>query len=139
MEVKYPELKDRIQSIFIDTIFIVLLVFIASNILEKFPNVPDWVRMFLFVLLFIAYEPLLICIGCTVGNYVKGIRVRKEDDENKRINFLQSIIRYAFKLLLGWISFLTIHSNTKKRAIHDFVSGSVMIKYKYLLLILVLH
>ena len=38
------------------------------------------------------------------------------------------MIRYPVKLLLGWISFLTINSNPKRRAIHDLASGSVMIK-----------
>jgi hypothetical protein len=32
------------------------------------------------------------------------------------------------KVMLGWLSFLTIHTNTEKRAIHDLFIGSVMIK-----------
>jgi hypothetical protein len=41
---------------------------------------------------------------------------------------LQSSYRFTqpIKLLLGAISFLTISSNPKRRAIHDFMSGSVM-------------
>ena len=128
MEEKYPELKDRIQSTLIDTILIVILMFAFATILDKFDYVPDWVRIILFVGLFIAYEPLCMTLGCTLGNYLKRIRVRKNSDSTERINLFQAIVRYPIKVFLGWISFLTIHSNPKRRAIHDLVSGSVMIK-----------
>lgn len=128
MEEKYPPLTDRIQSTFIDTIVIVILMFAFASILEKFDNVPDWMRMVMFAVLFVAYEPLCMTLGFTPGNYLKGIRVRKNSDATKRINLLQAIARYPVKLFLGWISFLTINSNSKRRAIHDLVSGSLMIK-----------
>lgn len=128
MEIKYPQLIDRIQATFIDTILIVILMYAFSGILDKFDNVPDWVRVIMFVGLFIAYEPLCMTLGATLGNYLKGIRVRNNLDPTKRINLLQGIIRYPVKVLLGWISFLTINTNQKRRAIHDLASGSVMIK-----------
>ena len=128
MEEKYPQLTDRIQSAFIDAILIVILMFVFASILDKFDNVPDWVRIVMFAALFIAYEPLCMTLGSTLGNYLKGIRVRKNSDSTKRINIFQAIIRYPVKMFLGWVSFLTIHTNPKRRAIHDLVSGSVMIK-----------
>ena len=128
MKEKYPELRDGIQSTFIDLILIIILMWAFAGILEKFQNTPDWVRILLFVGLFLIYEPLGTTLGCTLGNYLKGIRVRKDTDSTKRINFLQAIIRYPIKVVLGWISFLTINSNPKRRAIHDLLSGSVMIK-----------
>lgn len=128
MKEEYPLLTDRIQSTFIDTILIVLLMFISGSILDRYENVPDWVRISVFAGLFIVYEPVCMTFGSTLGNYLKGIRVRKDSDSTKRINLLQAIVRYPIKFFLGWISFLTIHSNPKKRAIHDLVAGSVMIK-----------
>lgn len=128
MEEKYPELKDRVQSTLIDTVLIIVLMFLFASILEKFDNVPDWIRIALFAALFITYEPVCMTLGCTLGNYLKGIRVRKEADTTKRINIFQALVRYPIKIFLGWISFLTIHSNPKRRSIHDLASGSVMIK-----------
>ena len=128
MKEKYPELRDRIQSTFIDFILLIILMWIFAAILEKFQDTPDWVRILLFAGLFLIYEPLSTTLGCTLGNYLKGIRVRKDTDSTKRINFLQAIIRYPIKMVLGWISFLTINNNPKRRAIHDLLSGSVMIK-----------
>lgn len=125
---KYPQLTDRVQATFIDTILVVIMMFVFAGILDKFENVPDWVRISLFVSLFMIYEPLCMTLGFTLGNYIKGIRVKKYADSTKRINILQAFIRYPIKVLLGWISFLTINRNAKRRAIHDLVSGSVMIK-----------
>ena len=128
MQEKYPQLSERIQSTFINTLLIVALMFLSANLLDKFNNVPDEVRIAIFVGLWIVYEPLCMTIGCTLGNYIKGIRVKKYSNTTKRINIFQAIIRYALKILLGWISFLTINTNPKRRAIHDLISGSVMIK-----------
>jgi uncharacterized RDD family membrane protein YckC len=129
MEEKYPQLTDRIQSVLIDTILIVILMFVFSTILDKIENPPDWIRIVMFVGIWFVYEPLCITLGFTLGNYIKGIRVRQVKDTSKRINIFQSLIRYLFKLLLGWFSFLTINSNSKRRAIHDIIARSVMINY----------
>lgn len=128
MEEKYPELKERFQSTLIDTLIIITLMFVVSSFLDQFDSVPEWLNVALFIGLFIAYEPLCMTLGATPGNYWKRIRVRKYSDTKKRINFFQAILRYPIKVLLGWVSFLTIHSNPKRRAIHDLVSGTVMIK-----------
>ena len=124
----YPLLGDRIQSTLIDTILIITLMFVFAAILDRCENVPDWVRIALFFGLFGIYEPVCTSLGCTLGNYIKNIRVRQYNDTRKKINIIQAIFRYLFKIGLGWISFLTIHSNSQRRAIHDLVAGSVMIK-----------
>jgi uncharacterized RDD family membrane protein YckC len=127
-EIEYPSLSDRIQSTFIDTISIILMMFIFSSVLENIQNVSDWIRIFLFIALWILYDPLCTSLGCTIGNYVKGIRVRQREDHSMRINFFQALIRYILKIFLGWLSFLTVYSNVERRALHDIVVGSVVVK-----------
>src|SRR5687767_13113399 len=119
MDEQYPEIKDRIQATFIDTILIIVIMFIFSALIDKYENIPNWLRISMFVSLFFVYEPLCQSLGFTLGNLIKGIRVRKNSNPSKRINFFQAIIRYPVKVLLGWISLLTIGSDSKKRAIHD--------------------
>lgn len=128
MNEQYPEIKDRIQSTFIDTILLIVIMFIFSALIDKYENIPDWLRISIFVSLFFIYEPVCQSLGFTLGNLIKGIRVRKSSNPNKRINIFQAFIRYPVKVLLGWISLLTVGSDSKKRAIHNLVSGSVMIK-----------
>jgi uncharacterized RDD family membrane protein YckC len=130
MENEYPSLIDRIQSIFIDTVLLLISIVILSVLLDKFNNVPDWLRMLLFFTVFVAYEPLCLTFGCTLGNYIKQIRVRQYADTNRKINIFQAIIRYLVKLSLGWLSFLTVYGNPSRRAIHDMASGSVMVWQK---------
>lgn len=127
-EAEYPLLGDRVQSTFIDTILIVIMLFIIASVLDRYENTPVGVRIALFAGLWVVYEPLCTSLGCTAGNYIKKIRVRQSDDTGKRINILQALVRYILKIALGWVSFLTIHSNKERRAIHDPGAGSVMIK-----------
>lgn len=128
MEEKYPQLTDRIQSTLIDTLLIIALMFLFANILDRMQDPPDWIRITMFAGVWLVYEPLCTTLGCTLGNYLKGIRVRRVNDISKRINIFQALFRYITKVLLGWISFLTISTTPKRRAIHDIVAGSVMIK-----------
>lgn len=127
MEEKYPLMLERIQSMLIDSVLIIACMIIFSDILSNFKNVPNWLRAVLLISLFL-YEPIATTFGGTIGNNIKGIRIRKNADEAQSINIFQAIIRYFFKLLLGWLSFISIFSSNKKRAIHDIISGTVMIK-----------
>ena len=126
----YLTLSDRVQSTFIDTILIITLMFMFSSVLERYEAAPDWIRIALFIGIWAVYEPVCTAAGCTLGNFIKKIRVRKINNPKQRINILQAFIRYIFKAALGWISFLTIHGNNERRALHDFAAGSVMICVK---------
>jgi len=128
MNPQYPLLIDRVQSTFIDLLVILSLTFLAGYILDKFDNVPDGVRIALFFGLWAVYEPVCTSMGSTLGNYIKGIRVRQHGHNYSKINLLQSFIRYGLKATLGWLSFITMHTNKERRAIHDLVAGSVMLK-----------
>jgi uncharacterized RDD family membrane protein YckC len=130
MEPQYPALIDRVQSIFIDFLFIFLMMFFFSWLLDKFTDVPDWTRIVLFFGLWAIYEPLCVVLGCTIGQYIKGLRVKAHSDPNRRVNIFASYVRYILKTVLGWISFLTINTNEERRAIHDLASGSVMISIR---------
>jgi hypothetical protein len=125
---KYPRLIELIQSTFIDTVLIVFLMFVFTAVLEKLDQVPDWLRIGLFVGLFAVDEPLCMTLGCTLGNYLRRIRVRRHADPTQRINVWQAIVGYPVKIALGWVSFVTMHGDAQRRAIQDLVSGSVMIK-----------
>ena len=132
MEIRYPDLKTRVQSTFIDTMLMLGLMFLAAIILDKInPSQEDedgWIRGVIFISIWGIYEPVSMTIGCTLGNYLMKIRVKRNSDNTKRINLVQAFVRFALKILLGWVSFLTIHGNKERRAIHDFAAGSVMIE-----------
>ena len=125
---RYPTIAKRVQSIFVDLLFIVILMFAAAKIIDLFGDAPDWVRIVLFLGLWGVYEPFCTAYACTIGNYLLKIRVRKINHPAERINLFQAYMRYIFKSSLGWLSFLSVHTNEERRAIHDLVAGSVMIE-----------
>ena len=132
MDNEYPELKTRIQSTFIDFVLMIILMFLAAWILDK-AGVGDeeesgLMRGIVFIAIWGVYEPLSTTLGATLGNYLMKIRVRKVNARGKKINILQAFLRFAFKFTLGWLSFLTIHFDEQRRAIHDIVAGSVMLE-----------
>jgi uncharacterized RDD family membrane protein YckC len=124
----YPSVSDRMQSTFIDSLFIVVLMLIAGTWLDRYDNAPDWIRIALFFVLWGVYEPLCTSFGGTLGNHLKGIRVRSYSNVAKRVNPLQAFFRYVIKMVLGLFSFFSVHTNKERRALHDLITGTVMIR-----------
>lgn len=124
----YPELGDRYRSLTVDTLVIIGLMFVAAYIFEAWPSAPEKARIWAFILIWAGYEPITTTCGSTLGNYLMKIRVRRVGNEAQRINLVQAYARYAVKVMLGWLSFLTMGGNAKRRAIHDFASGAVVVK-----------
>lgn len=127
MNEEFPLISDRIKSTTIDSIIIIGFIYFTSDILNTFENVPNYVRVLLFSLILL-YEPVCTIFGGTIGNNKMGIRVRSNSNHLKKINFFQAIIRFTFKFSLGWLSFISVFLDKKSRTIHDYISGSVMVK-----------
>lgn len=123
----YPSILDRIKSTTIDTLILIVCMYLFSDTLNSFENVPNWVRASLFISL-LMYEPICTAFGATLGNHKMNIRVRKVSNENERINIFQAIIRFFFKFVLGWVSFIAVFFSPKSRTLHDIICGSVMVK-----------
>lgn len=128
MQQRNAYLLERVKAITIDSLMIIFLMYTFSILFDFFDNVPSWVRKWLFLSLFVFYEPICNSFFTTVGNYFMKIRVRKSSDISKRINIFSAFLRYFFKFVFGWVSFITIFFNKRNRAIHDYVAGSVMVK-----------
>jgi uncharacterized RDD family membrane protein YckC len=131
MGIQYPELKIRVQSTFIDGVLIILLMFVAAWILDKAGIAEEndgWIKALVFIGIWGVYEPVSMVLGCTIGNYLMKVRVRKHSHPEQKINLLQAYVRFLVKMPLGWLSFLTIHSNKERRAMHDLAAGTIVIE-----------
>ena len=125
----YASLSDRIKAFTIDQILLIVTMFITSELLSNFENVPTSLRMILFISFFFLYEP--ICISFfkgTIGQQYINIKVQKDNDQGTAVNFFLVIIRTLIKYSLGWISLLTISSSAKKQAIHDSIVKSIVLR-----------
>ncbi|NMH87347.1 RDD family protein [Flavivirga algicola] len=131
MEDKYAQIFTRIKAAFIDSIVMVVLMYAATEILNLFETIPNYVRISVFIFICLVYEPILVSsFGATVGHFFSDIVVKRENNEQRNILLPKAIIRFIFKFCLGWISLLTISGHEKRKAIHDHVGGSVVLKYR---------
>lgn len=127
LSVRIPSLKDRLQAFIIDGIIIVIAMFVFTYFLGQMQEVSDELRMYLFIFLFFIYDPLLTYFGGTLGHRASGLRVRYGSDTSKNISLPAAFIRFGVKFLLGWISLLSVSVNSRGKAIHDFLVGSVVV------------
>jgi uncharacterized RDD family membrane protein YckC len=127
-ETNYPGVYDRVKAIVVDAFVLILFMMMASYVFSLFENVPDIIRVIAFVFIFFLYDPIFTCtFGGTLGHMLIGIRVRRESDETKNIRFPKAVLRYIVKAVLGEISLFTVLNNPKRKAIHDYLVGSVVL------------
>ena len=128
-EMKYGSLINRIKAIIIDGLVLVGFGIITATILSEFENVDDSVRLIIFVFIFLLYDPIFVSIfGATIGHLIIGLKVRRENNITRKIIFPVALVRFTMKVLLGWISLLTVSGNKKSKAIHDTVVDSVVLQ-----------
>lgn len=129
MEANYARLPDRVKALIIDQIIVILFAYVATELLSSFAEVADYVRILIFIFLFVLYDPIFISwFGCTIGHSKANISVKREDNQVKNIFFHLALFRYLIKFFLGWVSLFTVTNNPKRKAIHDYIVGSVVIK-----------
>ena len=124
----YPRISSRIKAAVIDLIVLLILMVLVTQIFSLFKEVPETARIIAFVLIFGLYDPVFTStFGGTIGHMMIGIRVKSEKDINKNIAFPFAVVRFLIKGALGWISFITVMSNEKGKAIHDIAVKSIVI------------
>lgn len=131
-EIRFPSLITRIKCTLTDALVVIGLMIVATQILNSFENPPVWSRI-LALGIIVLYEPILVAYGRTVGQLVMGLQIVEFDGfsknrERNRINIVFSIFRYLIKILLGWLSLLTVTRNIHRKAIHDTFSNSIMLE-----------
>jgi uncharacterized RDD family membrane protein YckC len=125
----YPLLIKRYQSLFIDSMLILLVMVVVMVLMDE-SDARQIVMVSLWCVFAFGYEPLLTTYSATIGQRLMGIRVRNINNPKERINIVQAYVRIIVKWLLGWLSFLTINFNREHRAIHDIAGSSVVIKVR---------
>lgn len=130
-ETTYPGVTDRIKAVAVDTFILVLFMFIASIIFSKIENVNENYRIAAFVFIFGIYDPLFTSLfGGTLGHISMGIKVKRLENHKKNVFFPVAFIRFLMKVILGWLSLVTLGNNDKNQAIHDLAVHSVVLYRK---------
>ena len=135
-EIKYdatafPSLVTRIKAVFIDIVIMLIVFTVTTLFIDKFGDIPNFVKGSIIIFMFYLYDPILTSFtGSTLGHKIMKLKVRRYKNPDKRISLAQALLRFITKGLLGWVSFLTVTSNKRKRAIHDIASGSIIMNVK---------
>ena len=131
MNKNYAFLPERIKAAVIDGILLIVAMYAVSEILSLFENVPNYVRISIAVLLFLLYDPIFTSqFGGTIGHSYNKIMVKKDAITEQNINLVPALFRFLIKFSLGWVSLLTVTGNQKKKALHDLVVNSVVLREK---------
>ncbi|WP_124979496.1 RDD family protein [Nonlabens xiamenensis] len=126
---QYANLPQRVKALVVDQIILIALLYMTSEFLSTMEDVPDYVRLGLFISYFLLYEPIFLSLfKGTVGHMFINIKVTRQNDDQQAIPLHKAAIRTLLKLLLGWVSLLTISGSDRKQAIHDSVAGSVVLE-----------
>jgi uncharacterized RDD family membrane protein YckC len=126
-----PGVSDRVKAFIMDAVVTVIFMFAAFKIIDSVGEVTALTRRIVFLCIVIVYDPLFTSLfGGTLGHMAFNLRVKREANPEKNIWIHLAVFRFAAKILLGWISLLTISSNSKGQAIHDMLAASVVIHHK---------
>jgi len=131
MNIQYANLPERVKAAFIDSIILILLMYMCSEIFALFESVSNAWRISASIFIFILYDPIFTStFGGTIGHSFINIAIKKEDSPEQNISFFTALLRFIFKAVLGWVSLLTTTGNDKRKAIHDYVAKSIVIYIK---------
>jgi uncharacterized RDD family membrane protein YckC len=107
--------------------FIIGVFILSSYLLSYSTDVIAKLRFGIWLVVFLLYEPFCTSKLCTLGQKLMGIRVRTVSTL-ERISLIQAYVRIVVKVFLGLISFFSIMFSKRKRAIHDFASGTIVVE-----------
>lgn len=124
----FPSLLARIKAATIDAIIILIIFSLSFLLIDRLGDPPNWIRGMIFIFFIYLYEPIMVSfLGGTIGHQVVGLKIMRRDQWNKKLNLLQASSRFIVKYLLNWLSFITVTGSKNKSAIHDMVSGSIVL------------
>lgn len=123
-----PLLK-RTKAILFDFILLVVMAYGLSILITDIDGEKN--AGFALFSILLLYEPILVSLsGKTLGHLLAGITVKKATNPTRNINFINALLRFLAKGLLGWLSILFMTLSSDKRALHDIVGGAVVLESK---------
>jgi len=107
-----------------------LLLIVAVGMLPGSGEGVGRTKLLAFFFLLFWYDPLFTSRWCTLGQWLAGIRVRRNDDFDEPLPLHKAILRFLVKGTLGWVSFFSMPFTDRYRALHDIAAGSVVLQVR---------
>ena len=127
-EIVFPSIMNRVQALFFDFWIVVAgVIGISSLMPENADSAYIGLKILLFFVVLLIYEPFGYMTGGTIGYRTMGMKIRQFERPAKKIRLGQAYFRATIKIFLGWISFLTVSTDPHRRAFHDKISGTIVL------------
>ena len=127
-KIEYPTISKRIGAMFFDLIVLYFIYLISALIFQLFNTDNESLKIIIFLIIAVLYEPVFYSkFSCTIGQFLVNLRVKKKNNTNEKINFINAIFRFYTKYLFGILSIFYAGFNKEKRTIHDQISGSIVL------------
>lgn len=120
----YPHIARRYVATVIDGAVVLGVGFALGGLLQA--EAMAGLRVMLFLVVLFLYEPVLTSRYCTLGQRIMGVRVR-DWRTGQSISVVRAYLRIVVKILLGFYSFVSVFFTQGRRAVHDMITGSVVI------------
>jgi uncharacterized RDD family membrane protein YckC len=121
---QYPSLFRRYLASTIDVVTILFMFYLFAQSPLYDPHKQTSTTWPL--LLFVVYEPVLNRYATTVGQLLLRFRVRTIAG-HCRVPLWRGLVRVVSKYLLGIFSFVLMPIQKQRRALHDMISGTIVI------------
>lgn len=127
----YPSVLQRVQALLLDVWAVLgVQLYVSSAFFPEFEGRYVLLKIMVFFAVFFLYEPLMNMSGGTIGYRTLGLMIRKSTNPGERISARAAFKRTFIKILLGWVSFLSISLDPFRRALHDKLAGTLVLSVK---------
>lgn len=120
----YPSLLRRYLATVIDVVAILFLLYLFGH--SPLYNEHSGASAAWAMLLFVVYEPLWNRYATTLGQLIMRFRVRTVNGY-QRVPLWRGFVRVVTKYVLGLLSFIRMPVQKQRRALHDIISGTIVI------------
>ena len=120
-------MPDRIRAAVIDGL-VTLVIFVSAGVLVSATGLPGWLGALFGFGGLIAYEPIMLRLRfATIGHEKRGIEVIAIRGGGA-LPLANGVLRILVKSVFGAISLLMIYDSPRRQALHDALSGSLVVR-----------
>lgn len=122
----YPSIGKKSTATFLDLTLLFFVIYILSVNTGLLDNQPFGIKLLVFYLFVLVYEPVLITFSSTIGQLLTNTRTRQSKKPENRIRLQQAFIRTALKYTTGIVSLL----GSGKQDYYDKLAKTIIIDSK---------
>jgi uncharacterized RDD family membrane protein YckC len=123
----YPRLVRRVRAYLIDQLVMLAVFALWLFLLPWMDGFTPTQKIFALVAAMLLAEPCLVSLtGGTIGHHLMCLRIR-DARSDRNLGLVRAAVRAVLRLMLGWLSVLFILLTRRRQALHDVLTGSLVV------------